>query len=253
MKISRIMLLLAVPLLFSCLPKKPVLLGTEVPAGPLVEALEQQRRSLTSLKAVASLEIVRRGRRRAFDSVGVVFDDRRRLRLEAVGPLGMPIITLVWDDKEITVRLPDGEIKKPGQAGLERILGLGVEAQELCAVLSGTAAGPALKDARAFCAKDGVCVVEVTAGDLVRHFSVSFPGPSSPAGRLIAQELFQGDHLLYRARYEREYGNGRGPLPRTVIIENPEKQVVLTLEYAEADINVPVAEEAFTLEGEHGP
>ncbi len=248
MKISRLMLLVVVPLLFSCLPKKPEIPGTEVPAGPIVQALEQQRRSFTALKAVASIEVVRQGKRRMFETVGVVLDAQRRFRVEAVGPLGLPIIALVWDGKEILLRLPDERIMKPGQAGIERILGLGVEARELCAVLSGTVTEidrPA--DARAYCVQDGGCVVELPAGDLVRRVHVLFSASPAPMVRLVAQELYRSDRLLYRARYERAGETARGPLPGTIIIENPEKKVMLTVEYAEADVNVPLAEDAFTL------
>lgn len=243
---------MVVPLLFSCYPKRPELTGAEVPAGPIVDALEQQRLSLSSLKAVASMEIVRRGKKRVFDTVGIVFDARRRLRMEAVGPLGLPIVTLVWDGAEIGLRLPDGRIMKPGQAGIERILGLGVDARELCAVLSGTVVEITRpEDARAYCAQNGVCVVELTVGDLARRVSVSISAGPAPV-RLIAQELYQADQLLFRARYGRE-DKASGPLPKTVVIENPEKKVSLTVEYAEADVNVPVADDAFTLEGEHAP
>jgi hypothetical protein len=218
-----------------------------------VEALEQQRRSFASLKAVASLEVVRREKKRVFDTVGIVLEAHRRFRVEAVGPLGLPLITLVWDGAEISLRLPDGRIMKPGQAGIERILGLGVDARELCAVLSGTVVEISRQeDARAYCAQNGVCVVELTAGDLARRVSVSVAADPAPRVRLLVQEVYQADRLLYRARYG--HGDGaHGLLPRTILIENPEKKVKLTVEYAEADVNAPVADDAFTLDGEHAP
>jgi hypothetical protein len=248
------MLLMVVPLLFSCLPKKPEIPGTEVPAGPIAQALEQQRRSFTALKAVASIEVVRQGKRRMFETVGIVLDAQRRFRVEAVGPLGLPIIALVWDGKEIVLRLPDDRIMKPGQAGIERILGLGVDGRELCAVLSGTVTEIDMPSAaRAYCSQDGVCIIELPAGDFVRRVHVLFSAGPTPAVLITAQELYRSDRLIYRARYERAEGMAAGPLPGTIVIENPEKKVTLTVEYAEADVNVPVADDAFTLDQEVSP
>jgi hypothetical protein len=239
---------MVVPLLFSCLPKKPEIPGTEVPAGPIVQALEQQRRTLTSLKAVASIEIIRQGKRRVFETVGIVLDAQRRFRVEAVGPMGLPIIALVWDGKEIALQLPDDRTLKAGQAGIERILGLGVDARELCAVLSGTVTEIDMPSAaRSYCVPGGVCIIELPEGDVVRRVHVLFSAAPVPAVLITAQELYRSDRLIYRARYERSEETAHGLLPRMIIIENPEKKVKLTIEYAEADINVPVSEDAFML------
>jgi hypothetical protein len=39
-------------------------------------------------------------------------------------------------------------------------------------------------------------------------------------------------------------------VPRTVVIENPEKRVMITIEYSETDVNVPIGDDAFTLPDE---
>jgi hypothetical protein len=96
--------------------------------------------------------------------------------------------------------------------------------------------------------QDGGCVVELPAGDLVRRVHVLFSAAPAPLVRIAAQELYRSDRLLYRARYEWTEETAHGPLPGTIIIENPEKNVMLTVEYAEADVNVPVTDDAFTLD-----
>lgn len=249
MKTLRIIALtIAVSLLFSCLPKKPEIPGTETPAGPLLQLLERQHRSLSTLKAIARVEVVRDGKKRAFDTVGIVLDGQRRLRLEAFGPLGQSVLTLVWNAKEVLLRLPDDDrIIRPGQAGIERIIGMRVEAKDLCALFSGTVTelSPA-SEARAFCTRDSVCVIEVPAADGVRRVKV-VPASSGQELRIVAQELYRADDLMYRVRYDGVEEISHIMIPRVVILENPEKKVMLTIEYNEVDVNVPVAEDAFTL------
>ena len=247
MKISRFIALIAFLLLFSCLPKKPEIPGTEVPAGPLVSALEQQQKSFMTLKAIASVDVFRRGKKRSFDTVGIVFDARRRLRVEAYGPLGQSIVALVWDGKDVLLRLQDDGIKKPGQAGIERILGMSMDAKELCAILSGTITEIVRpQDARPFCTQDGSCVIEFHEDDLERRVRV-LTTSSSPAIRVASQELYRAETLVYRVRYDQTETISQGALPRKLVIENPEKQATLTVEYTEADMNVPVSEDTFTL------
>lgn len=250
MKARRLIALIAVLFLFSCLPKKTGISGTEVPAGPLVQALEQQRQSFTGLKAIASVEVVRRGKKRFFDTVGIVLDAQRKLRVEAFGPLGQSLIALVWDGNDVFLRMQDDDrIMRPGQAGIERLLGMSVEAKELCAIFSGTITEITRPlDARVFCTPNNACVIELTEGDTVRRIRVLPPSSSpAPAVRIAGQELYRSNTLVYRTRYERMQEVSHVLLPRTIVIENPEKGVSITIEYAEADMNVPVTDDAFTL------
>jgi hypothetical protein len=247
-KISRSIALIAILLLlFSCLPKKPEIPGARVTADPFLLALEHQRQAVATLKAIASIGVVRGGKKRSFDTVGIVFDTQRRLRIEAFGPLGQSLVALVWDGKDMLVRLQDGGIKKPGRAGIEKMLGIGMDAKDLCAILSGTVTEIARpQDAQAFCTQDGTCVLEFQEGEAVRRVIVLAP-VSSPLIRIAGQELYRSETLVYRVRYSQEETIGHGLLPRNVVVENPEKQVALTIEYTEADVNVPVPDDAFTL------
>ena len=52
---------------------------------------------------------------------------------------------------------------------------------------------------------------------------------------------------MYRTRYERMQEVSQVLLPRTIVIENPAKGVIITIEYAEADVNVTGDDEVFTL------
>jgi hypothetical protein len=246
-KISRCIVLITFLLLFSCLPKKPEIPGSRVPADPFLLALEQQQQAMTTLKAIASIGVVRGGKKRFFDTVGIVFDAQRRLRVEAFGPLGQSLVALVWDGKDVFVRLQDDHIKKPGQAGIERMLGVRIEARDLCAILSGTVTEIVRpQDAQAFCTQDGTCVLELREGEVVRRVNV-LASSSTPSVRVAGQELYRSETLVYRVRYDQNETIRHGLLPRKVVIENPERQTALSIEYTEADVNVPVPDDAFTL------
>jgi hypothetical protein len=248
-KISRLIPFVIIPLLFACLPKKPEIPLTEVPFGPLVQMLEQRRQSFSGLKAVASVETVRSGRKRAYDTVGIMIDGQRRLHMEAYGPLGQSLVTLVWNGTDVAVRLADGRVVRPGQAGLERILGVAMDAGELCAVLSGNI--PAITSStatRAFREPNGSSLIEMIDGDTRRLIHVLLPEAGSGQGiRITDSELYRSDKLVYRARYEEMEQISRYLIPKNLRIENPEKKISLAVVYNETDVNVPLNDDAFKL------
>ena len=102
-------------------------------------------------------------------------------------------------------------------------------------------------DTRVFCTQNSACVIELPEADTVRRIRVLPPSSSPAAVRIAAQELYRSNTLVYRVRYERMQEVSHVLLPRTIVIENPEKGVTITIEYAEVDVNMPVADDAFTL------
>ena len=253
--------LILIPVLFlsfsGCVLRKPEIGLPEVPAGELVRALEQRRQSFSGLKAVASVQVMRKGRKRSYDTVGVVLASQSKLRIEAYGPLGQSLLALVWDGKEPVLRLSGRDTDmRPGQFGLERILGVGMEMRDLCAVLSGNipdTAGTA--GAKAFCGParpaggpDGACVVELRQGEMVRRAWLRRP-QSESAGeiKLRMYEVYRSESLLFRATFEQVETISGYPLPMRVILENPDKNATLTVAYDDVDVNVPIDDELFTL------
>lgn len=249
MKTASLVGLVIIPFLFACFPKKPEISLPAAPALPLMQALEQRRQMFNGLKAVASVETVRNGRKRSYDTVGIVIEGQQRLRVEAYGPLGQSLVTLVWDGVEVLLRLEDGRVLTPGQAGLERVLGVAMSAGELCAVLTGNlpATSPS-EETRAFQGPDGSFVVELSSGDLVRRLYVLLSDPGSGQGiRITASELYRSGRLVYRVRYEQAETISRYLMAKIVHIENPDKKVSLAVEYNEMDVNVPLGGDAFKL------
>jgi hypothetical protein len=102
-------------------------------------------------------------------------------------------------------------------------------------------------DARVFCTQNNACVIELPEADTVRRIRVLPPSSSPEAVRIAVQELYRSNTLAYRTRYERMQEVSNVLLPKTIVIENPEKGVTITIEYAEADMNVNVSDDAFTL------
>ncbi len=228
---------------------------TAVPASPLLEALDQQRHAFTSLKAVASATLAKSVRKRTYDSVGVVIDDQRRFRLEAYGPLGQSIMVIVWDGKEMLLRLPEeNRIDHKGPEGLEQLLGQSLDPSELCAILSGNipkevnTAAPVL-----LCGTNNDCILKLSSGDLLRTFRVSYPiDQPGWQPRIRSYELSRSGSILFRARFDRVEEISHYPLPMQIEIENPEKNLKLTIVYHEANVNMAIDNEAFSLTDEPG-
>jgi outer membrane lipoprotein-sorting protein len=249
-KTSVVISLLSLLVLVSCVPKKQEFGGTEVPPGPMLQALEQRRQSFSGLKALASMQVVKRGSKRALDTVAIVLDAQKRLRMEGFGPLGQSLLALVWDGREVLLRMPGSDkVTKAGQAGLERLFGRGLEIQELCAILSGNI--PELiqpYEAGLVCGRNDECVLDVRRGDQVRRVRISYSASDAGQGpRLIAEELYRSGKLLFEARFDRIAVVSHYRLPTKIVIENPDRKLLLTIEYNEAEVNVPIGEETFTL------
>jgi outer membrane lipoprotein-sorting protein len=236
-------------LLCACAPKLPPLPETEVPAGPLLQALDKRQQSFRGLTAMASVEFHTGHGRRTFDSVGVVLDGQRRLRMEAYGPLGQTITALVWNGNEVLLLLPGNDkVVRQGADGLARIFGDGLDAKELCALLSNNVPD-ALASAKAslFCEKNNECVLELRRMNDIRRVYVS-PATGSEKGPVILmQERYQDGALLYRARFGRSEVMHHYRLPLRIELEKPDQDFVLTIEYSEVELNPKISNEAFIL------
>jgi hypothetical protein len=249
-KTTGLVAFLVIPLLFSCYPKKPEAPMVAVPAAPLLQALEQQRHAFSGLKAVASATLVKSGHRRTFDTVGVVVDDHSRFRIEAYGPLGQSIMAVVWDGREMLIRLPEeNKVDHTGAAGLEKLLGQGLEPSELCAILSGNMPDkPEDTSPVLLCGETGDCILKLSNGSLIRTVRVSYPvGKAGWEPRIRSYELLRSGSLLYRVQFDRVEEISHYPLPTEIVIDSPEKKLQLILNYHEADVNTPIDNEAFSL------
>jgi hypothetical protein len=254
-KPARLLALAVIPLLFACLPTKPEVHLTEIPAGPAAESLALRRQSFSTFKAFASVESVRAGRKRSFDTVGIIVDGQKRLRAEAFGPLGQSLFSLVWSGGGLLVRRDEGNVvAMPARAGLERIFGMEIDAAELCAVLTANLpAGLQPADGRAYQEPDGSVLLEWNDGGIRRRYFVVPPEPGSGRGfRITASEVYRSRELVYRARYEQTEEVSGYLMPKTVKLENPERNISLTILYSDLDVNLPLSDEVFQLP-EGGP
>ena len=253
MKTARFITLIVIPLLFACSPKKPELPLTAMPAEPVLQALERHRQSFSGLRAIASVEVARGNRKRTLETVGVVIDGERRFRIEAYGPLGQSLSAIVWDGQEILMRRPgEDKVVRPGPKGLERLFGQGVEASDLCAMLSGNIPGTRdAADASLLCGKDGMCVLELRTDDVVRQVRVFTPPAEAPQEpRVLSYAFFRAGKLMYQAYFDSYTEISHYALPVKIAIENPDKKLHVAVTYSEAEVNIPLSDEAFTLSDE---
>lgn len=249
-------LLAAALFLPACFPRKPAITLPEVPADTMVRALELRRQSFTALSALASVQVARKGRRRAFDTVGILLESQKQFRIEAFSPLGQPVITLAWNGRELQLKMAgDDRIQTPGLSGLERLLGLRMEMHVLSALLSGNIPeGSDTSAARAFCGQDSTCVVELGRGaSLSRVWGVFSPRESSGRFTMTAYEEYHGERLLFRAQYGPMESIQGYPFPMNVTIESPGRKVKLAVEYSDIELNGPLENGRFTLSVQKDP
>jgi len=249
-KICPVLALIIVFALGACLPIQPELPMTEVPADRLLQSLEKRRQTFTGLKAVASVQTVKKSRKRTLDSVGIVLATRDRIRIEAYGPMGQSLFVLVSDGRELLVRPPGREkAVKPGMDALEKLIGLNIEVQELVSVLSGNVPSVASSaDVKAFCAQDGDCVLEIHEGDLERRVHILNPALEDDRGpRITSHDLYRTGRIVFRAHFEHLEEISHYLMPQKITIEAPDKKIVITVAYGDVEVNVPVSDEVFTL------
>ena len=228
--------------LSACIPRPPEIPYAIAPAGPLVGALEEHRQRFGSLKALARIETEHREKRRVYESVAIVQRGFDRLRVEGYGPLGQTLFTVLWDGATIMLLPADGSgARTLGQGGLERIVGVNLAPQDLCAVLVGGA--PRVPDAvgtTAGCSTDGRCIVDLPRGE--ERWRVHVRRGASVTGNALeidAIERYHGGTLVFLVRYEGREGprTGEYALSKRVIVQDPAKRASLTVEYLDAQIN----------------
>ncbi|MDH4161749.1 MAG: DUF4292 domain-containing protein [Nitrospirota bacterium] len=244
----RFLALLLLTLPAACHHRLPDLPGQEVSPGPLVQALDAQRHKLVTVKAVARVETERKGRRRSYESVAIVMNSSGKLRVDGFGPLGESLFALLSDGRTVLLRPPgEEEFISVGQAGLERALGVSLSPGELCAALGGNVIAPQTEvPVRAACETAGRCMVQFSEGGAVRRVHVFRPS-GEPADRGLAdsEERYDGDRLVYRGRFEGRRSISGYSFPMTVVLENPDRALRLTVLYEEVEINGPVEETIF--------
>jgi hypothetical protein len=245
---------LVFPLLSACFVAPPEVPLHEIPAGPFVAALQQQRRSFTGVKALARVETERKGKKRVYESVAILQQRFAKLRFEGFGPLGESVFALVWDGTDVRVRKAgEPEPMTVGQFGLERIMGVPLSPADLCSILSGNILDmPENAGAVVRCAQAGWCFVDFRHDDQRLRVKVDPKGGANGALRIDAIELYRGERVVFRSAfaYLKEGVNHVYPNPTRVHIENRDRDMSVTVAYEDIDMNVPVPDSAFILGGE---
>jgi hypothetical protein len=245
-KIARFIPLVIIPLLFACFPKKPEIPMVEVPSGPLMEALEQHSRAFSSMKAIAGVRVVRKDRRRSFESVGILINGRNQFRMEAYGPLGQTLVTLLWNGNDLFLEMGgQRRTMQPGSSGLERVLGADVDPGDLSSIFSGNIPGILSGPSAALlCTDNNSCILELRRENtLVKVYPDRGWGPA--LSRIPPYQVYRDGKLVYAVKFDSHEEVSGYLLPKRVIVENPEKRISLIVEYEETEVNVPVDDQLF--------
>ena len=219
---------------------------TEVPAGPLIQALEQRRLSFISLKTSASALIVRKGRKRSFESIALLLKGQEKFKLEAYDPLGQPLVTLLWKGKSAALlRAGQLSVIESGK-GLEQLVGAEVKPGELGALLSGNVpAISGVSESKAYCGQDGGCVLDMHSGKERRLVRV-IPGAEI---RVLSSELYREGTPVFRVRFSHFETISHYALPRMIVVENSDRKNSLTVELGDPEVNTPLDDGEFTASG----
>jgi hypothetical protein len=246
-KIHNRFAIVLLPLLFSCAPPRPEIPMTEVPAAQLVQELDHRRGSFSGLKAAARVQTERKGRKRVYESVAFLQKDQAKFRIEGYGPLGESVFGALWDGKDLMLRRSgEADFARVGQWAFERLIGFPLAPSELAAVLSGNVP-PARKteEVRARCSEDGRCVVDYRTDDARWRVHIV---PAVPF-QIESGERYRGDDLVYTVRFDSQEMIRGYLFPKRVTVENADRKATLTIEYQDVEVNVPIEDSAFLLNG----
>jgi len=235
------------PLLFSCAPLRSEIPMTEVPSAPLAQELDRRRSSFSGLKAAARVQTERKGRKRVYESVAFLQQGQSKFRIEGYGPLGEPVFGALWDGKDLMLRMPgEADFARAGPWAFERLIGFPLAPSELAAVISGNVPPPLkTEEARARCSEDGRCVVEFRT-DVARWLVQIVPADPF---RIESGERYRGDDLAYTARFDSPEMISGYLFPKRVTVESADRKARLLIEYQDVEVNVPVEDSAFLLNG----
>lgn len=238
---------LLLPVLLSCATPRPEIPMTEAPAAPLVQELDRRRGSFSGLKAVARVQSERRGRKRVYESVAVLLQGQAKFRIEGYGLLAETVFAAVWNGRELHVRMPgEASFVRTGPWAFERLLGFTFAPAELAAVLSGNIPPiPAGGQTRAGCSQDGRCIVDIRTDDGFWRARIAKAEPF----QIEAGERYRSDELLYRVRFDNQEPVGGYLLPKRIAIESADRNALITIEYQDVEVNVPVEDGVFQLSG----
>jgi len=230
----------------ACASRVPVIPYPSEDPAPLAQAIEEQRRRFTSLRALARIETEQKGRRRVYESVAIVQREFERLRVEGYGPLGQALFTVLWDGTDVKVLQYDGSGPRTLNGNeLKYVIGVALVPEDLCAVLVGGAPRFSRDGAiAAGCSSDGRCAVDLPREDGRWRVHVRRAGTDG-AVAVDAVERYDGAKLLFLVRYEDRTEAGGYALPRRVVVQDPGRDASLTVEYLDAEVGGSLADDLF--------
>ena len=193
-------------------------------SGPVaaVADLRQTNSGLTSFKGIGKIQIWKPGGRQSTRVVWAGYQTEK-LRLEILGPGGIPFSSVVYDGARLYLSLHSESRfyqKQTRRAELDRLMSMPITVHDVLSILAGRV--PLLNDATPVFIKDASgnpTILQLTNGWFrKRTGKIYFHGDMKTVWKY---ELFQGeDTLLYRVEFlkYRRYGNYQ--LPEALLFSN---------------------------------
>lgn len=216
-------------------------------ASFLVEALEKREEGFHDLSALAQVVIKRRGERVKVKEV-ILMEKGAKLRLEALGLFGEPIVYFNSDGDAISLFYPaEGKffVGNVYSEGLGRWLGVDLRVEEVVALLSGNTT-----------VKNPFTGLEATHYPrlglyrllLARSDSISNEFWIDDSNFLPIHHIRRmGGVVVMEAWFASYEGTDSYPLPHEIHIRRPLEEIEISLKYDQIEVNAGLPETAFKL------
>ena len=246
----RIPLLACVALLTACggAIKRPSNYSED--AGRLLKSVEDRGKAVQSISAELKTEVWRDGERVKAKQM-VASDPQGRLRIDVLSPFGHPLTTLVSDGSRLMIYAAEKKRFLIGASTpeiLARLLPIRLSPEELGGLLRGMMPLiPHTKSRVGWNEEAGRYRLELDGER--RRQRVEFEPEHL---RVTSLETYEGDALIYRARFGDYTGEGDAIIPKRILFEVPSDKLRVDMTVVEHRINPALPDAAFHLEPPRG-
>jgi hypothetical protein len=218
-------------------------------AEELVQALEQRRAKLTSLRAEGRADEMGQGAERVKVTINVLVAHGGKLRLEAESPLGGAVATLVTDGAEfqfLDVRNNRFLTGKAEPCNVARLVGVELAPEQVMSVLSGSAP---LEGAPASVSWDSS-----KGGRDVLELKIPDGGSekiwlSNKVWDVVAAERFDAaGKTLWKLEHEDFQDSGGFRLPKKTWVAQPPRKADVRIRWRDQEPNAAVKDGVFRLD-----
>lgn len=213
-------------------------------------AVERRSQAITALNALVSLEVWEKSERVRLKQMFIV-ERPDKLRVDTLSPFGQPLSSMASDGRDITIYSLDEKRYWTGTASprnLARLIPIGVEGEELSALLRGGAPVIGHQTARlSWDGENGWYRVDLQGDGRRQRLSLE------PAAlRVVESRVWRDGALQYRARFGDYSGDDEAAIPRRMRFEVPMEALQIDLRVEEHEVNRPIDPAVFRIDPPRG-